>query len=156
MGGFERGVDIVQAARLPAAQPAELLPPALPPLIPHIVTILCCPHATCRCWRRWACSTSRRTFPPFQPTHPVPHHPIHPHPVHKPTPQVLEAVGLQHVPLHVPPWALSGGQQRRLALAIQLVRGPALLLLDEPLAGLDWVARQEVVAILKKLKVSFH
>lgn len=67
--------------------------------------------------------------------------------------QVLEAVGLQQIPLHVPPWALSGGQQRRLALAIQLVRGPALLLLDEPLAGLDWVARQEVVAILKKLKV---
>lgn len=66
--------------------------------------------------------------------------------------QVLEAVGLQQIPLHVPPWALSGGQQRRLALAIQLVRGPALLLLDEPLAGLDWVARQEVVAILKKLK----
>ncbi|EFJ41516.1 hypothetical protein VOLCADRAFT_77566 [Volvox carteri f. nagariensis] len=66
--------------------------------------------------------------------------------------QVLEAVGLQDIPLHVQPWALSGGQQRRLALAIQLVRQPALLLLDEPLAGLDWEARQEVVTIFRKLK----
>ncbi len=33
------------------------------------------------------------------------------------------------------------------------VRQPALLLLDEPLAGLDWMARKEVVAILKRLKV---
>ncbi|GIM03571.1 hypothetical protein Vretimale_8313 [Volvox reticuliferus] len=66
--------------------------------------------------------------------------------------QVLQAVGLEDIPMHVQPWALSGGQQRRLALAIQLVRQPALLLLDEPLAGLDWVARQEVVTILQKLK----
>ncbi|GFR52485.1 hypothetical protein Agub_g15055, partial [Astrephomene gubernaculifera] len=67
--------------------------------------------------------------------------------------QVLEAVGLEGVPLDVPPWALSGGQQRRLALAIQLVRRPAALLLDEPLAGLDWQARREVVGLLGKIKV---
>lgn len=67
---------------------------------------------------------------------------------------MLEAVGLADIPLQVKPWALSGGQQRRLALAIQLVRQPALLLLDEPLAGLDWRARKEVVTILRKLKVS--
>ncbi|GLC41555.1 hypothetical protein PLESTB_000702600 [Pleodorina starrii] len=66
--------------------------------------------------------------------------------------QVLEAVGLEDIPLNVAPWALSGGQQRRLALAIQLVRQPALLLLDEPLAGLDWTSRQEVVTLLRRLK----
>ena len=34
----------------------------------------------------------------------------------------------------------------------QLVRQPSLLLLDEPLAGLDWQARGEVAALLAGLK----
>jgi energy-coupling factor transporter ATP-binding protein EcfA2 len=65
---------------------------------------------------------------------------------------VARAVGLDSVPLQRAPTALSGGQQRKVALAIQLARRPALLLLDEPLAGLDWKARQEVVALLRQLK----
>jgi ABC-2 type transport system ATP-binding protein len=43
---------------------------------------------------------------------------------------------------------LSGGQQAQLALTVALARRPRLLLLDEPLASLDPLARQEVLGWL--------
>jgi energy-coupling factor transporter ATP-binding protein EcfA2 len=50
-------------------------------------------------------------------------------------PMVLHAVGMTDMRLDRDPSTLSDGYKRRLALAVQLLRKPDLLLLDEPLAG---------------------
>lgn len=48
-------------------------------------------------------------------------------------------------------WSLSGGEQRKVALAGVLALQPRILVLDEPTAGLDPVARQELLSHLGRL-----
>ena len=50
------------------------------------------------------------------------------------------------------PFALSGGQRRRVALAGVLAMHPRTLVLDEPSAGLDAEARDELYAHLRRLR----
>jgi cobalt/nickel transport system ATP-binding protein len=64
--------------------------------------------------------------------------------------EALASVGLtgfeQRVPMH-----LSGGEKRRVALAGVLAMRPAVLLLDEPSAGLDPRGRREFIHLINRL-----
>ena len=53
---------------------------------------------------------------------------------------------------HVPVRQLSGGFQRRLAIALSLINGPELLILDEPTTGLDPAVRLALWSRIRDLR----
>ena len=66
---------------------------------------------------------------------------------------MLDAVGLAAYKDRYP-HELSGGQQQRVAIARALAPKPDMLLLDEPTSGLDSGTRDNLINLLKRLKVS--
>ena len=66
---------------------------------------------------------------------------------------ICEMLGIAPL-LSMHPYDLSGGQIQKVALAKLLFLKPRLLLLDEPVKGLDVSAKQELAHIFKKLKQS--
>ena len=62
----------------------------------------------------------------------------------------LSAVGLDESVLDKSPFALSGGQKRRVAIAGVMAMEPEVLILDEPTAGLDPRGRESILQMLRE------
>ncbi|MDR1530677.1 MAG: energy-coupling factor transporter ATPase [Clostridiales bacterium] len=63
----------------------------------------------------------------------------------------LELAGIEKELYEQPPFELSGGQKRRVAIAGVLAMRPEILLLDEPAAGLDPRGRDEILDKIKEM-----
>ena len=67
----------------------------------------------------------------------------------------LTAVGLDYNEVKSKsPFELSGGQKRRVAIAGVLVVNPEILVLDEPVAGLDPMGKRELMQLLHSLNTN--
>ena len=64
---------------------------------------------------------------------------------------LLDEFGLQHIRKSLG-IQLSGGERRRTEIARALAMDPKFLLLDEPFAGVDPIAVQDIQSIVSKLK----
>ncbi len=65
--------------------------------------------------------------------------------------QLLEEFGIQHIRRRRG-YMLSGGERRRCEIARALAVNPRFILLDEPFAGIDPIAVEEIMQIVQQLK----
>ena len=66
--------------------------------------------------------------------------------------RLLEQLKLDWTLLDRYPGTLSGGQRQRMVLVLNLIKGPKLLILDEPSSALDLMTLQEMVECLLQIK----
>lgn len=66
--------------------------------------------------------------------------------------EALRSVQFPEELFYQPPFDLSGGQKRRVAIAGVLAMKPDVLILDEPTAGLDPAGRDEILDMISNMK----
>ncbi len=66
--------------------------------------------------------------------------------------EALEFVGVNEEFFDKSPFELSGGQRRKIAIAGVIAMKPEILILDEPVAGLDPVSRQELLDNINEMR----
>jgi len=64
--------------------------------------------------------------------------------------EILKQLGI-YERRDIPAKNLSGGQLKRLSLAMELIREPPILVLDEPTTGLDPTSRDQIITALSKM-----
>jgi cobalt/nickel transport system ATP-binding protein len=65
--------------------------------------------------------------------------------------EVLDQVGAAHLQ-DKPPYHLSGGEKKRVAIATVLSMSPDILVMDEPTSGLDPFARRRLIGLLRDFR----
>ena len=65
--------------------------------------------------------------------------------------EALEKVGASHL-VRKPPYHLSGGEKKRVAIATVLSMWPDILVMDEPTNGLDPFSRRQLIGLLKEFE----
>ena len=70
--------------------------------------------------------------------------------------EAAHLVGLNDDILEKSPFAISGGQMRKVAIAGILASNPDILILDEPTVGLDPFGKSELLKLLKKINEEEH
>ncbi len=69
--------------------------------------------------------------------------------------EALENVGLREA-INLMPAELSGGMQRRVALARALILKPKIILYDEPTTGLDPITAKEIIQLMGTIQKKYH
>lgn len=69
--------------------------------------------------------------------------------------EALENVGLGHA-IDLYPEELSGGMQRRIALARTIILKPRIILYDEPTSGLDPITSKEIIHLILDIQKLYH
>jgi len=69
--------------------------------------------------------------------------------------EALENVGLAHT-IDLMPAELSGGMQRRIALARTLILRPKVILYDEPTSGLDPITSKEIIELMRSIQKKYN
>lgn len=69
--------------------------------------------------------------------------------------EALKNVGLAHT-LELMPAELSGGMQRRVALARTLILQPKIILYDEPTSGLDPITAKEIIILMQDIQKKYN
>ena len=69
--------------------------------------------------------------------------------------EIIDLLDLQAL-LERQPYSLSGGEQKRVALGRALLSSPSILLMDEPMAGLDRQRKLEILPFIEKINLHFN